>query len=61
MELVPSIRDRQRFGSSEKLKLVHGSCIVEQIEEFSAENDAERMNVKEEVGSCRNPARTVEG
>jgi len=61
MELVPSNRGRQGFGSSEKLKLVLGSCIVEQVEEFGAKNDAERMNVKQEVGSCRNPPRTVEG
>ena len=57
----PSVRGSHAFCSSGKLKLVLGSCIVEQVEEFGAENDAERMNVKQEVGSSRDPARTVEG
>ena len=60
-ELVPPMGGGQGLGSTEELKLVLAAGGIEQIEEFGAKNDAEGMNVKQEVGSCRNPARAVEG
>ena len=58
--MFPTLRGGEGCGSSEELKLVLGAGAVEKIEEFGAEHDAEGADVKQEVGSCRNPARAVE-
>jgi hypothetical protein len=44
-----------------KLELVFGEGMVEKVAELGAENDAQSVDVKQEVGSGRNPAGAIEG
>jgi len=61
VELAPAPGSGPDFSLSVELNLAAVAGLIEQVEKFGAENQAERLDVKQEIGFGRNPAGAIGG